>query len=221
MLIILYCKNHNWFWVLLHVCYSYLWTYDLYSTIRNAFAAGNIHYEGKSDRVEPGNRDFFGPCEMASSRWVSAIWGPKSRDLYPSVHNMTSAIELYSNCMYPNSISFLERHIGIVKKLYEHFFKWKEKCRYEYVVEMYNSPICNKTVSIYLGFRRSWKKWPNIISAKCSFEDTLSMYNIWKNMKKFKYLEYRFKGTQAWNFFITFFAETETIWSQGPVTRDF
>ncbi len=23
------------------------------------------------------------------------------------------------------------------------------------------------------------------------------------------------------NFFVTFFAETETIWSQGPVTRDF
>ncbi len=26
----------------------------------------------------PGNRDFFGPCEMASSRLASAIWGPKS-----------------------------------------------------------------------------------------------------------------------------------------------
>ncbi len=31
----------------------------------------------------------------------------------------------------------------------------------------------------------------------------------------------QFKGTQAWHFFNTFFAETETIWSQGPVTRDF
>ncbi len=30
-----------------------------------------------------------------------------------------------------------------------------------------------------------------------------------------------FKGTQAWNFLYTFFAETETLWSQGPVTRDF
>jgi hypothetical protein len=29
------------------------------------------------------------------------------------------------------------------------------------------------------------------------------------------------KGTQAWNFFFTFFAETETLWSQGPVTQDF
>jgi hypothetical protein len=29
------------------------------------------------------------------------------------------------------------------------------------------------------------------------------------------------KGTQAWNFFFTFFVETETLWSQGPVTRDF
>jgi hypothetical protein len=25
----------------------------------------------------PGNRDFFGPCEMASSCPASAIWGPK------------------------------------------------------------------------------------------------------------------------------------------------
>ncbi len=25
----------------------------------------------------PGNRDVFGPCEIASSRQASAIWGPK------------------------------------------------------------------------------------------------------------------------------------------------
>ncbi len=25
----------------------------------------------------PENRDFFGPCEMALSRQVSDIWGPK------------------------------------------------------------------------------------------------------------------------------------------------
>jgi len=31
-----------------------------------------------------------------------------------------------------------------------------------------------------------------------------------------------FKGTQAWIFFVNFFDETaETLWSQGPVTRDF
>ncbi len=29
------------------------------------------------------------------------------------------------------------------------------------------------------------------------------------------------KGTQAWNFCLHFFAETETLWSQGPVTQDF
>jgi hypothetical protein len=36
---------------------------------------------------------------------------------------------------------------------------------------------------------------------------------------------WKFKGThsptQAWNFFGNFFAETETLWSQGPLTRDF
>ncbi len=31
---------------------------------------------------------------------------------------------------------------------------------------------------------------------------------------------YSFTGTQAW-FFFYFLAETETLWSQGPVTRDF
>ncbi len=30
-----------------------------------------------------------------------------------------------------------------------------------------------------------------------------------------------FKGTQALNLFFDFFAETETLWSQGHVTRDF
>ncbi len=30
-----------------------------------------------------------------------------------------------------------------------------------------------------------------------------------------------FKGTQAWNLFVDLFVETETFWSQGPVTRDF
>ncbi len=32
---------------------------------------------------------------------------------------------------------------------------------------------------------------------------------------------FTFKGTQAWNFFKYFFTETESLWSQGPVTRDF
>ncbi len=30
-----------------------------------------------------------------------------------------------------------------------------------------------------------------------------------------------FKGTQAWNLFVDLFVETETLWSQGPVTQDF
>ncbi len=49
--------------------------------------------------------EFFGPCEMASSRWTSAIWGPKiykkvkridfnylyTYDLYSLVHNVLDA----------------------------------------------------------------------------------------------------------------------------------
>jgi hypothetical protein len=48
--------------------FSYLFTYDLYGPVRNAFDAGSIHYGGKVGGLVPGNRDFFGPCEMALSR---------------------------------------------------------------------------------------------------------------------------------------------------------
>ena len=42
--------------------------------------------------------------------------------------------------------------------------------------------------------------------------------NEWNFFFKYTFL---FKGTQAWIFFLTFFAETETLWSQGSVTWDF
>jgi hypothetical protein len=51
------------------VLINYLCTYDLFGPVRNAFDAGSIHYEGKWEGVGPGNRDFFGPCEIASSRY--------------------------------------------------------------------------------------------------------------------------------------------------------
>jgi hypothetical protein len=38
---------------------------------------------------------------------------------------------------------------------------------------------------------------------------------------KVPYQKHPFKGTQAWNFLNEFFAETETLWSQGTVTWDF
>jgi hypothetical protein len=57
--------------------------YDLYGPVRNAYDEGSIHYEGKWEGVGlgPGNRDYFGPCEMASSRLASAIWGPKKVEI--------------------------------------------------------------------------------------------------------------------------------------------
>jgi hypothetical protein len=52
-----------------------------------------------------------------------------------------------------------------------------------------------------------------------------SIFNLWFQQYCSVYDRKDFndwvKGTQAWIFFIYFFAETETIWSQGPVTRDF
>ena len=52
------------------------------------------------------------------------------------------------------------------------------------------------------------------------FNDFLSLMG--KNVShKYQVHLYGFKGPQAWNFFITFFAETETIWSQELVTQDF
>ncbi len=45
---------------------SYSCTYDLYGPVRNVFDAyRQIHYKGKGGGGGPGNREFFGPCEMA------------------------------------------------------------------------------------------------------------------------------------------------------------
>ncbi len=42
------------------------------------FECVHIHYEGSGRGLGPGILEFFGPCEMASSRQASAIWGPKN-----------------------------------------------------------------------------------------------------------------------------------------------
>ena len=36
------------------------------------------NYEGKREGLDPGHRYIFGPCEKASGRQASAIWGPKT-----------------------------------------------------------------------------------------------------------------------------------------------
>ncbi len=56
---------------------SYLRTYDLYVPVCNAFDAGKSITRASGRGLGPGNQDFFGPCEMASSRQASAVWGPK------------------------------------------------------------------------------------------------------------------------------------------------
>ncbi len=65
-----------------HILYSelvhngYLCTYELYSPVRNVFDACRSITRASGRGLDPGNRDFFGPCEMALSHWASAIWGP-------------------------------------------------------------------------------------------------------------------------------------------------
>ncbi len=47
--------------------------YDLYGPVRNAFDAGKSITRASGRGLGPGNQDFFkffGPCEMASSRYV-------------------------------------------------------------------------------------------------------------------------------------------------------
>jgi hypothetical protein len=45
---------------------KYLCTYDLYGPVRNVFDAATYITWGSG--LGPGNGEFFGPCEMASSR---------------------------------------------------------------------------------------------------------------------------------------------------------
>jgi hypothetical protein len=58
-------------------CISYFWAYDLYGPVHNAFDAGIFITRASWRGLGPGNRDSFGPCEMALSRQQSAVWDPK------------------------------------------------------------------------------------------------------------------------------------------------
>ncbi len=56
---------------------SYLWAYDLQGPVRNAFDAGRYITRASGRGLDPGNRDFFGPCEMIWSRQASSIRAQK------------------------------------------------------------------------------------------------------------------------------------------------
>jgi hypothetical protein len=47
---------------------SYLCTYDLYGPVRNVFDACKYIMRAIGRGLGPGKREFFGSCEMASSR---------------------------------------------------------------------------------------------------------------------------------------------------------
>ncbi len=57
--------------------YNYLCTCDLYTPVHNVLEAWIYIMWGSWKVLGPGIPEFFGPCEMATSRQASAIWGPK------------------------------------------------------------------------------------------------------------------------------------------------
>ncbi len=61
-------------------CYgnSYLCTYDLYSPMHNVLDVCISITRVSGRGLGHGHREFFVPCEMASSRQASVIWGPKN-----------------------------------------------------------------------------------------------------------------------------------------------
>jgi hypothetical protein len=59
---------------------NYLCTYNLYGPVRNAFDAGSIRYMGKWEGVGAGYREFFGPCDLASTDRQVSFGAQKTRD---------------------------------------------------------------------------------------------------------------------------------------------
>ncbi len=59
-----------------------LWTYDLYGPVRNAFDEGKSITRASWRGWAGGNRDFFGPSEIASSRQANGIRGPKKVSIF-------------------------------------------------------------------------------------------------------------------------------------------
>jgi hypothetical protein len=52
-------------WSFFHDKISFLWAYELYGPVRNAFDVSKFIMRVSVRGWGPGNRDFFGPCEMA------------------------------------------------------------------------------------------------------------------------------------------------------------
>jgi hypothetical protein len=67
--------------VSINVKISYLWTFDLYGPVRNAFDAGNSIMRASGRGLSPGNRDFFGLFEMHRAVRRVPFGAQKSRDL--------------------------------------------------------------------------------------------------------------------------------------------
>ncbi len=51
---------------------SFLYTYNLYGPVRNAFDAGSIHYEGKWEGVGPWKLRLSGPNPLPLSQVMDA-----------------------------------------------------------------------------------------------------------------------------------------------------
>jgi hypothetical protein len=74
----------------------------------NTFDAGKSIMKASGQGMGPGNQDFFGPCEMASSRQASVIWGPNSQDFQGS----TPAQMPSNGFALINSITYRALHTG-------------------------------------------------------------------------------------------------------------
>jgi hypothetical protein len=55
--------------------YNYLCTCDLYSPVHNVLDGYIYSTWGSGRGLGPGIPEFFGPCEMGTSRQASSIWG--------------------------------------------------------------------------------------------------------------------------------------------------
>jgi hypothetical protein len=66
--------------------------------VRNAFYAGKSITSASGRGLGPGNQDFFGPCEMASSRKASAIWGTKKLSFpRPNPRPLAQVMDLHAS----------------------------------------------------------------------------------------------------------------------------
>jgi hypothetical protein len=185
--------------------HSYLWTYDLYGHVRNAFDAGKSITRASGRGLSPGNRDFFGRCRWhrADTHYAQGLMNHRCINSYKWTDQWDG---FFLHKEVPNTISENFSLLALNSRRYS-----KSKL---------DSPLSTireeKTDSAYRWHRESpnprilQKNQGKIIAWKKSMISCLCLQTIW-NHSRWNFINYK----NRYCLIITLFNNVEWLESGG------